>query len=182
MENHNVLNIDNIMNGMVNVTQSMYTEAAGIMLPVLQGIKDLANNEVAKELNEAAGAVGDAVEALKILKKCYDIPTTIFMYKFRKYCKGLSEIPLGKRQSYLKRTEEISRKKETLFILNVLNKIEDTDKIYMTVRLLEAKMDGEIDDITYRRLLIMTGDTLYSDLLYMRENISHDNFPINDNA
>ena len=35
--------------------------------------------------------------------------------------------------------------------MNVLNKIEDADKIHMTIRLLEAKMDGEVDDTTYRR-------------------------------
>ena len=74
------------------------------------------------------------------------------------------------------------RKKDSLFVLNIINKIEDEAKIDMMVRLLEAKIDGQIDETTYRRLLIMTGATLYSDLCYMKENIGHNNFSIKDDA
>lgn len=182
MENSNVLNVGIVVEGISSVAQSMYTEAAETVVSILDDIENLTDNDVLRGLREAVGAAGDTVEALKILKKIYDIPTAIFMHKFKKYCRGLMEIPLEKRQSYLEKTEEISRKEETLFVLNVLNKIEDADKIHMTIRLLEAKMDGDLKDNEYRRLLIMTGATLHSDLLYMGDNINHENFPLKDDA
>lgn len=178
MNNNNLQDANNIGEGLNIILSGMYTAAAGSIFSILDNVRELTDSEILKAIKEFVGDAGDTIEALKLLKKMYDIPTTLFMHKFARYCKGLSEIPLDKRQSYLENTEAISRKNESLFILNVLNKIEDINKIDMTVRLLEAKLDGRIDDNTYRRLVIMTGDTLYSDLCYMKDDINHDNFTL----
>ena len=170
-----VENANCVMNGML-------TKAADGLLEMMNDIQRLADNKFVKEIENMSEIAGKAIGAIKIIKKIYDIPSQLFMYKFERYCKGLSNIPLEKRKEYLKNSEKISRKKETLFILNVINKIEDIDKIDMTIKLLEAKLYDKIDETTYRRLLIMLGNTLYSDLIYMKNNINHENFPIKDNA
>lgn len=64
--------------------------------------------------------------------------------------------------------------KESVFVLNVINRIEENEKIDLFLRLLSAKMEGTIDDNEYHRLMILTDRTLYSDLLYLKDNITSD--------
>lgn len=37
---------------------------------------------------------------------------------------------------------------------------------------MESKLDGEIDDTTYRRLMVLVDRTLYSDLLYLKDHVT----------
>ena len=64
--------------------------------------------------------------------------------------------------------------KESVFVLNVINRIEENEKIPLFLKILNAKMDGFIDDNEYHRLMILTDRTLYSDLLYLKDNITED--------
>lgn len=50
------------------------------------------------------------------------------------------------------------------------------------MKLLSAKMDGSIDDNEYRRLMILTDHTLYSDLLYLKDNITEDPIRLNTDS
>lgn len=59
-----------------------------------------------------------------------------------------------------------------MFVLNIINRIEENDKIDFLLRLLEGILDGEIDDITYRRLMVPVHRTLYSDLLYLKDHVT----------
>ena len=175
-------NTVSVVDSAVSIMQSVFTPVGENVVAVLNGAKDLSDNDVVKVIQDGTEYFGDAVGALKIIKKIYDLPTMLFMRKFESYCRGLSKIPADKRSSYLENTVAVSRKQESLFVLNILNKIEDEAKIDMTIHLLEAKMDGEIDETTYRRLLVMLGATLHSDLRYMNDHISHDNFSLKDDA
>lgn len=47
---------------------------------------------------------------------------------------------------------------------------------------IEAKMDGLIDDETYRRLMLLVDRTMYSELLYLKSNITDDSIVIENNA
>ena len=59
-----------------------------------------------------------------------------------------------------------------MLVLNIINRIEENDKIDFLLRLLEGILDGEIDDITYRRLMVPVHRTLYSDLLYLKDHVT----------
>lgn len=120
----------------------------------------------------------DIVSELRLLKEVIDIPTKLFMRKFERYCRGLTEIPIEKRAYYLKKVGKKSFNQDSIFILEVLNKIEESEKIDIMLSLLKAKFDEIIDDVTYRRLMLMTSHTLYNDLCYLENDIKNDNFTI----
>lgn len=96
------------------------------------------------------------------------------MRKFERYCKGLTRITLEKRQKYMKLLGKEKFNKESVFVLNVINRIKENEKIYLFLQLLAAKMEGIIDDNEYHRLMILTDRTLYSDLLYLKDIITND--------
>ena len=59
-----------------------------------------------------------------------------------------------------------------MFILNVLNRIEENEKIDFMLRLLERRLDETLDDTTYRRLMVLIDRTLYTDLLYLKDHVT----------
>lgn len=136
----------------------------------------LASDEVADALETAKGIgeeLSKAVKVVTIIRKAASIPDKFFMRKIERYCAGLSSIPLAKREKYAKKVGKKSLNKDTVFILGVLNRTEELSKADFFVRLFEAKMDEEIDDQTYRRLMLQVDRTMFSDILYLADNI-HD--------
>ena len=59
---------------------------------------------------------------------------------------------------------------------------EENEKIPLFLKILNAKMDGFIDDNEYHRLMILTDRTLYSDLLYLKDNITEDPVKLNSDS
>ena len=86
--------------------------------------------------------------------------------------KGLGNIPREKREKYIQILGKEKFNREGVFVLNIINRIEENDKIDFLLRLLESKLDGEIDDTTYRRLMVLVDRTLYSDLLYLKDHVT----------
>ncbi len=66
------------------------------------------------------------------------------MRKMERYSAGLVSIPISKRQEYAKRVGKKTLNKDSVFILGVLNKIEELSKIDIIIKLFEAKMDEKI--------------------------------------
>lgn len=117
--------------------------------------------------------LSDSFKLLQALKKVASIPTKLYMRKFDRYCRGLTQIPLNKRQRYIKKLGSEAINKENIFILNVINRIEDEEKLDFLVKLCAARLDTKIDDdYEYRRLVIMVDRTMFSDLIYLEENIT----------
>ena len=127
--------------------------------------------EVVNQLSEIPGGVSTII---KIVQKVTSIPDMICMNKIENYCKGLTEIPINKRQKYLKKLGKEKLNKESVFILSVLNRIEENEKIPFFIKLLDVKMDNEIDENEYRRLMIMVDRTMYSDLLCLKDDITNE--------
>lgn len=82
------------------------------------------------------------------------------MKKFERYCKGVTTIPLEKRQKYMQLLGKEKFNKESVFVLNVINRFEENENIPLFLKILDAKMDGFIDDNEYHRLMILTDRTL----------------------
>ena len=126
------------------------------------------------EIKELGAELSKAIKVVKIIRKSASIPDKLFMHKMERYCAGLVSIPSSKREKYAAKVGEKSLNKDSVFILGVLNKIEELSKIDILVRLFEAKMDEEIDDQTYRRMMLQVDRTMYSDILFLKDNICDD--------
>lgn len=87
-------------------------------------------------------------------------------------------IPVSKRKKYVERVGKKALNKDSVFILGVLNKIEELSKIDILVRLFEAKIDEEIDDQTYRRMMLQVDRTMFSDILFLKNNICNDTIKV----
>lgn len=128
-------------------------------------------SDLLAEIKELGAELSKAIKVVKIIRKSASIPDKLFMHKMERYCAGLVSIPSSKREKYAAKVGKKSLNKDSVFILGVLNKIEELSKIEILVRLFEAKMDEEIDDQTYRRMMLQVDRTMYSDILFLKDNI-----------
>ena len=170
MEEHNELDVlseTNYIDVLKDILETFMNEATDIAVQVM-------NSDIVQDGTEILSQVGEAVYGA--------IPTALYMKKFERYCKGLTTIPLEKRQKYMKLLGKEKFNKESVFVLNVINRIEENEKIPLFLKILNAKMDGFIDDNEYHRLMILTDRTLYSDLLYLKDNITEDPVKLNSDS
>ena len=128
-------------------------------------------SDILDEIKELGTELSNALKVVKVIRKSASIPDKLFMRKMERYCAGLVSIPASKREKYVKRVGKEALNKDSVFILGVLNKIEELSKIDILIRLFEAKMDEEIDDQTYRRMMLQVDRTMFSDILFLRDNI-----------
>ncbi|MDE5865045.1 MAG: hypothetical protein K2H31_00345 [Lachnospiraceae bacterium] len=174
MEENNEFNIveeTNYIDELKVILEAFMTEANDLAGQVINSDIVQDGVEIISQLGEV---VSGAIKSLRAVKSIASIPTALFMRKFERYCKGLTRIPLEKRQKYMKLLGKEKFNKESVFVLNVINRIEENEKIHLFLQLLSAKMEGIIDDNEYHRLMILTDRTLYSDLLYLKDNITSD--------
>lgn len=122
--------------------------------------------------NIANESISETITLFKAIRNIASIPSQLFLHKFERYCKGLGNIPREKREKYIQILGKEKFNREGVFVLNIINRIEENDKIDFLLRLLESKLDGEIDDTTYRRLMVLVDRTLYSDLLYLKDHVT----------
>ena len=119
--------------------------------------------DIGSELSKAS-------KVIVFIRKTASIPDKFFMNKMEKYCQGLISIPKEKRAKYAKKVGKAGLNKDAVFILGILNKIEELSKIKIFLALFEAKMDEKIDEETYRRMMLLVDHTMYSDILYLKSN------------
>lgn len=135
-------------------------------------------SDVLDEIKELGTELSNALKVVKVIRKSASIPDKLFMRKMERYCAGLVSIPASKREKYVKRVGKESLNKDSVFILGVLNKIEELSKIDILLRLFEAKMDEEINDQTYRRMMLQVDRTMFSDILFLKDNICNNDIKI----
>lgn len=170
MEEHNelaVLEGTNCIDELKDILETFMTKVPEIAMQVR-------DSDIVEILSRFGEVASKTFECIKLLQNIANIPTALFMKKFEKYCKGLTTISLEKRQKYIRLLGKEKFNKECVFVLNVINRIEENEKIPLFLKLLSAKMDGIIDDNEYHRLMILTDRTLYSDLLYLKDNVTAD--------
>ena len=116
---------------------------------------------------EVIRTIDDSAEGLskiyKGIKAVASIPDRLFLRKFERLCLGIGKIPEHKRKKYVKKITRKKFNKDTVFILDVITRVEELEKI---------------DDDRFRRFVIMTANTMLQDLKYMSNYISNDNFYI----
>lgn len=134
--------------------------------------EEILNSDTFQNISGIAADLSQAIKGITLIKKVCSIPNIIFMNKFEKFCRGLADIPIEKRQKYLSKVGKRNFNKESVFIFTVINKIEEVDKIDFFLKLLSALLDEKITHDEYRRLIILTNSNLYSDILYLKEHIT----------
>ena len=167
MDNHieEITNVERLS----DIFTTFFEEASGSVEKIIESDFVQDAEVIVGDLGEA---LGEAVKTLKALKTLASIPTKLYLRKFEKVCRGIYSIPLDKRQKLIKKLGRERFSQESVFILNVINRIEEDDKLPMLVRLLEAQAEGIIELAEYRRLTVLVDRTLYSDLLYLQHNIT----------
>lgn len=126
---------------------------------------------ILEEVKNLGSEVSSSIKIIKVIRKTASIPDKFFMRKIERYCDGLVTIPVKKRKKYAEKVGKKVLNKDSVFILGILNKIEELSKIAIFVKLFELKMDGIIDDPTYRRMMLQVERTMYSDILFLKDNI-----------
>ena len=124
-------------------------------------------------IDESADKLSKIYKSIKLVAS---IPDKLFLRKFERLCLGIGNISEEKRKKYIKKITKKKFNKESVFILDVINKAEDLEKIDLFLILWEAKMDEKIDLNKFRRYVIMISNTMLQDILYMKEHVSNDNF------
>ena len=105
------------------------------------------NLQDAKAIADIANeSISETITLFKAIRNIASIPSQLFLHKFEHYCKGLGNIPKEKREKYIQMLGKEKFNREGVFVLNIINRIEENDKIDFLLRLLESKLDGEIDD------------------------------------
>lgn len=130
-------------------------------------------DELFRDVLTSCGEALSSVKYINMAKKVATIPDQLFLIKFEKYCRGLLNIPIEKREKYVKKVGKECLNKDSVFILDVLSRIEELSKIDRMLKLFEAKIYEKIDDQTYRRLMLMADRTMLSDLEYMEKHINN---------
>lgn len=130
---------------------------------------------VIKELDDSAEKLSKVYKGIKTVAS---IPDRLFLRKFERLCLGVGKIPENKRKKYIQKITREKFNKDSVFILDVINRVEDFEKIDIFSILWEAKMDEKIDDDKFRRYVVMTASTMLQDLKYMSNSITNDTFYI----
>lgn len=130
--------------------------------------------DILDEARELGDSLSEAIKVVNIIRKSASIPDKLYMRKLERYCAGLTSIPISKREQYVAKVGKKVLNEDSVFILGVLNKIEELSKIDIFIRLFEAKIDEEIDDQTYRRMMLQVDRTMFSDILFLKDNICNE--------
>lgn len=131
--------------------------------------------DTVEELDAEAEKLSKIYKGIKVVAS---IPDRLFLRKFERLCLGIENIPENKRQKYMQKISKKKFNKETSFILDVINKAEDLDKMDIFSLLWEAKIDEKLNDDKFRRYVIMTANTMLQDLKFMSQNITNNSFYI----
>ena len=127
---------------------------------------------------EISNELKESLKLFRVIKVCASIPDKIIMGRIEKFCRGISAIPEIKREKYAIEVGKKGLNRDSVFIISLLNRMEDEAKIPYFVKLFRAKVYFEIDDTSYRRMMILVDRTLYSDILYMLDNIISESFAL----
>lgn len=162
-------------------------EQFGVLLEQLSEKSEyLLDNEIVGELYEigtlSISTIEGAINVLKLVQKISSIPSKLFFAKVERYIRGATVIPVKKRERYIKNIGKEKYNKDNIRILCIINHIEEMKKIDMMVKLFAAKVNEEIDNSKYFRLVNLVERTLYDDLIYMKEHITTGLVKINNES
>ena len=113
----------------------------------------------------------DISSGYNLYKSLVDIPTKFYMYKYKLFCKGIQNIRAEDGEAYIDYIGEEKVKKESYILLEIIARIEE-EKLNYIICIFKARVKLRLSDNEYRRLLIYVSQTLYSDLEYMRKNLT----------
>ena len=122
----------------------------------------------------SAGLRGESIPGLtlsgatiKFIKTVMSIPDMLLMRKIERFCRGLQSLTKEESEKYVTNIEKLSSQREHVFLLNVLNKIEEEEKLDILASVFAARVSGVLDHKGYRRLALMVESSMYDDLNFL---------------
>ena len=104
---------------------------------------------------------------IKFIKTVMSIPDMLFMRKIERFCRGLQSLTKEESEKYVKNIEKLTSQREHVFLLNVLNKNEEEEKLDILASVFAACASGVLDHKSYRRLALMIESSMYDDLNFL---------------
>lgn len=121
--------------------------------------------------------VGDASTAIGIIQNIVAIPQKLFIKNVVTYLTAIGseiyEIPEHKRKKYIAKADKIFQK-EAGFTLSILQRNEEELKGPIFAKLFATLVNEDYNSEGYRRIMLQTNRTLYSDLMFMKANICNE--------
>lgn len=122
----------------------------------------------------SAGLRGESIPGLtlsgatiKFIKTVMSIPDMLLMRKIERFCRGLQSLTKEESEKYVTNIEKLTSQREHVFLLNVLNKIEEEEKLDILASVFAARVSGVLDHKSYRRLALMVESSMYDDLNFL---------------
>ena len=157
-----------------SVANSLSTVISGGSSAIL----NLFKSDEFETIKEISSNLSASINAITYVRKIASIPNLLYMRKVARYCRGISTIPQPSREKFANRIGQKAVNKDSIFVLDILNRAEDEMKIDIFVELFKHKVNDTIDDGTYRRMMTMVDHTLYHDLTYMKSHIREEHIEI----
>lgn len=127
--------------------------------------------------------VSDAIPVVRIVSKAVSIPDQLFMRKVKKLIEDTARLSNHKAVATANKASIIKAKSETYFIFNIIQNIEEEEKIPHLAIILSNYLSQNINQSQYRRLSLLVQRTFSEDLDYLTKHyseLSAESFPLSD--
>ena len=141
-------------------------------------ILDILESEEYEAVKEIGSDISGLKNLISYVRKVASIPDILYMRKVKRYCKGISTISPHSREKFARKIGKKSINKDSIYVLDILNRTEDEMKIDIFAELFKHKVYENIDDMTYRRMMTLVDHTLYHDIVYMDSHIQEEHIKI----
>lgn len=111
-----------------------------------------------------------STKPIKMLKALISVPDILLMRKVERFCKGLQSLSEIDRDRYARRIGKLTSEREHVFLLNVINKTEEEEKLVFLANVFVARTVCNLDEKNYRRLMLMIESTMFDDLVFLLKN------------
>lgn len=166
-------------NGLIKLVQNICEHAKP---GIAEQLEVFFNSEIVQDVISFGEVIDESLEKGLKLYRCFkfvaSIPDKLYLSKLDRFLRGLVDIPIEKRNAYVERVSKERRNKDCVYILELINRIEDYEKIDVLLKLFELRMQDEFSDYDFRRMMLMTASTMKEDLDYMVEHINDESFKI----
>ena len=116
-----------------------------------------------------------------IVKTVHDIPMLLFWSKIERFLRGIDSLSCDERQRIIERFADDGNEEYVKRLICLIDDMDVDDKIDFIANLTKALAEGFIDTDMYFRLIHSIKNTLYEDLLYLKQNVRNNEIPRNIN-
>ncbi|MDO5328916.1 MAG: hypothetical protein Q4E88_02285 [Coriobacteriia bacterium] len=135
------------------------------------GLHDYFNSDdFSNDIDDGLQTIPVISKLVKLGKLCFTVRDNLFYHKLKLYLMDYAELTDKDKKKFSKKIEKHAIYHEDLFILEIIDKTEEYEKISIYSKLSHLLMKEKINRNEFRRYMLMTKNTPYQDLLYLKNN------------